>query len=76
MALTIAPSSCDSTNIDNCSDRKLSDLEYVYNVLLLSKDSSKLQVFLDCHNIYVDTLCIEVAPPKGKMLQKWFGPKT
>lgn len=38
------------TPIDTRSDRKLSDLEYVEDVVLLTEDPSKLPVFCDCPN--------------------------
>lgn len=45
--MDIAPSTWDSSGSDICSDGKLSDLEHADDVLLLSEDSSKVQVFLD-----------------------------
>lgn len=41
--------------IDMYCDRNLSDLEYTDNVVLLSEDSSMLQVFLDHLD---DSVCI------------------
>lgn len=47
MSVKIIPSSCENIGIDMCSNRKPSDLDYVDNVVLLSEESSKVQVFLD-----------------------------
>lgn len=45
MIMKLALFSCEISGIDICSDRNLSDLHYANNVVLLSKDSSKLHVF-------------------------------
>lgn len=45
--IEVALSSCENSSIDFCSDEKLSDLQYAEEVLLLSKDSRRLSVFVD-----------------------------
>lgn len=42
MIMEIVLSSCGNSGIDICSHRKLSDLEYADDVVLLPEDSSKL----------------------------------
>lgn len=37
--------SCENSEIDICSDRKLSDPEYANGVMLLSKGPGELEVF-------------------------------
>lgn len=38
---------CENNGIDICSDRSLSELEYLDYIVLLSEYSSKMQDFLD-----------------------------
>lgn len=45
MVMEIASSSCEISGIDVRSNRKLSDLEYADDFVVLSGDSSKLHVF-------------------------------
>lgn len=44
MAMEIIQTSCENTDIDTCSDRNLSNLEYTDVVVLLREDSSNSQV--------------------------------
>lgn len=45
MKITLSP--CKNSSIDIRSDRELSDLEYAEDIVLLSKDASKMPIFLD-----------------------------
>lgn len=52
--MKISLSSCKNNDIDICSDRNLSDLEYAEDAVLFSEDPNELQVLLDCLN---DSMC-------------------
>lgn len=56
VGVKIALSSYENGNTGICSGKSLSDLECADNLLLLSKDSSKLQIFLDNLNGSVGVL--------------------
>lgn len=46
MVMEIALSSCENSSTDNCLDSKLSDLEYVDDVVLVSEDRSKFSAIV------------------------------
>lgn len=50
MMMDIALPPSDNNGIEICSDRKLPDLQYAENALVLPEDSSKLQVLSDCRS--------------------------
>jgi hypothetical protein len=70
-----ALSSCDDSGIEFLPGGKLSDLEYADDVVLLSENTGKLQVFLNELNSCVAMFGMRFAPSKCKMLlQDWVGP--
>lgn len=58
--MEIALFPCEESDVDICSDRNLFGLEYADDVVLLSENSSKIQVLLDRLSDYVvmfDVFC-------------------
>lgn len=53
---------CVNSDIDICLNRKMCDLEYAADVVLLSKNSSKMQVFFGNLNDSVGMFRISIAP--------------
>lgn len=71
--MEIAQSSCENVGINICSDSS-SELEYTDNVVLLSEDPVKLQVFYDSLKISVCMFGMLFGPRKCKVvLQDWIG---
>lgn len=68
MVTETAPSLCENSDIDICSDRNLLDLEYASGVVQLNKDPSKLQVFLNRPNDNTGMVGMRFAPPKYRTL--------
>lgn len=66
--LEIDPSPCENSGINFCWDWNLSDVEYAHDVLLITEDSSNLQVFLNCLSNFVVTFGTRFASPKCEML--------
>lgn len=56
--MVMALSLCENSGADIYSNRNLFDSEYANDVVLLSKDPSKLQVFLDRPNDSIGTFWI------------------
>lgn len=64
----IIESLCENSSVIVCPNNKLSNLDYVDEVVLLSKSSGKLQVFLDHTKNRVGMLGICFIPSKWKMV--------
>lgn len=70
--MKIALSSCGNGDTEICLDRNPSDLEYADDDVLLSEDSSNLQVFLHRLNNSVGIFGMHVGTSTVKMLlQNW-----
>lgn len=74
--MEVAIYSCNTSNLDNCTDGKLLELEYGHYVALFFKGPRKLQVLVDRLNDTVDVFGMCSVPSKGKMLLwEWLGLK-
>lgn len=68
MISKVAVYSCENSGTNICADKKLSDVEFVTDVVLLIEDSRKLQTFLDCTNDSVGLFGMCFVRSKCKML--------
>lgn len=65
MGITL--SSCENGDIDICPNKKLSDLRYADDVVLLIEDSNKLQILTDCLSNGVPEFGMHFAPSLCEM---------
>lgn len=75
--MDLATPSSPNSGSTMCSDRKVSDSEYVDEIVLVSDDSSELRVSFDRLNGGMDAFGIHFVSSKCNLsLQKWFGSKS